>query len=295
MDSVVIVGIFAGCFVFVGTMVVVGLLLYFGGSLDRMAKEEAGLTTNLYETKARLHDHVLSRAKALSPMPPQLHLTFDRDSNSNSNDPPRVPPTKYALRPVTREDLDELFSISHGFLAAENLIWHYLDVGPFESKSEMEDVFFKSGTGTSTKGEQVLHVLEERHSQDSESRLVGMLTTADHSPQDLRLSVREFWLEPQSQQTGLAQLVMYHVLCHVFESTPVYRRLEWPCDGQNLRGRKFAHSFGFQLESLMSKHRIVKDANVDTAMFVIVNSDWPVVKAHVQGLVARRLARGRST
>lgn len=294
MDSVVLVGIFAGCFVFISTMVVVGALLYFGGSFDRIAREQAGLTTDMYETKAVLHDHVLERARQARPGT-ELRLCFPSTGNDDDDDHRSK---SYDLRPVTAsDDFTALFDASHGFHAAENLIWRFLDTGPFDTPAAMHAAYVSSSSSRIPRPSSTTHyVLEEKGRRcgppddDVEPlcrRFVGVLVIDDHARRHhLRLRVRDFWLIPACQHTGLAQLVMYHVACHVFESQLV-RRLEWRCDGQNLRGRKFAHRFGFQFESLMRKHRIVKDANVDTAVFVMVYSDWPVVKAQVQDLVAK--------
>jgi len=45
-------------------------------------------------------------------------------------------------------------------------------------------------------------------------------------------------------------------------------------DERHIIGRKFLARCGFELEAVMRKHRIVGKRNSNTALFVILNSDW---------------------
>jgi hypothetical protein len=46
-------------------------------------------------------------------------------------------------------------------------------------------------------------------------------------------------------------------------------------DARHLIGRKFVEQCGFMLESVLRKHRIVNRRNRDTALYVILNNEWP--------------------
>lgn len=72
ISPVVLAGIAAGALVFVGTLVAVYLLLQYGGSFDRMAREAAGLPATLGEQKPLLYDELLAKARALPPRPAPL-------------------------------------------------------------------------------------------------------------------------------------------------------------------------------------------------------------------------------
>ena len=86
-----------------------------------------------------------------------------------------------------------------------------------------------------------------------------------------------------------------------------YRRVELRIDAANARARKSAERAGFLLEGVLRKHRIVRSANRDAALYAMTNGDWRdgaearlarLVKAPDQQSIAGPDARkkaGRST
>lgn len=83
--------------------------------------------------------------------------------------------------------------------------------------------------------------------------------------------------------------------------------MELRIDTANARARKSAERAGFLLEGVLRKHRIVRSANRDTALYAMTNGDWRdgaearlarLVKAPDQESIAGPDARkkaGRST
>lgn len=53
-----------------------------------------------------------------------------------------------------------------------------------------------------------------------------------------------------------------------------YRRVSCEVDTRNQVARKFLERCTFQLEAILRKHKVVEDRNRDTAVYVILNSDW---------------------
>lgn len=53
-----------------------------------------------------------------------------------------------------------------------------------------------------------------------------------------------------------------------------YRRIEWCCDADNHAGRKLAARLGFVAEGVLRKHMVWRDANRDSALYALTNSDW---------------------
>ena len=50
--------------------------------------------------------------------------------------------------------------------------------------------------------------------------------------------------------------------------------MEWRCDAENISGKKVAERLGFALEGVLRKQMIWREANRDTALFGMTNSDW---------------------
>lgn len=54
-----------------------------------------------------------------------------------------------------------------------------------------------------------------------------------------------------------------------------YRRITAEVDERHLIGRKFLESCGFVLEAVLRKHKVVQRRNRNTALYVLLNSEWP--------------------
>lgn len=118
--------------------------------------------------------------------------------------------------------------------------------------------------------------------------MIGLLTLGEHSPRDLRVAIDCVWLTPSFQGSGsssganagaLVDTVLL-MLTHLFAVG--YRRVEWRCDGHNVRARRAGHSLGFVFEGVLRKHRVVKNCNCDTVVFAAINSEWPVMREHLE-------------
>ena len=103
---------------------------------------------------------------------------------------------------------------------------------------------------------------------------------SEHSPNNLRIELMHLWLSPAFQGTNTLTEVVLLLLKYLFDNG--YRRVEWRCDGHNVRARRAAHSLGFTFEGVMRKHRIIKKCNGDTVVFAAINSEWGVIEEHLQ-------------
>lgn len=61
-----------------------------------------------------------------------------------------------------------------------------------------------------------------------------------------------------------------------------YRRISVAVDARHVVGRKFIERCGFLLEATLRKHLIVNNRNRDSALYVILNSDWEHVSIQVK-------------
>ena len=120
------------------------------------------------------------------------------------------------LRPYdAAAHLEKVFAASdgspvyaHGPYDAEDLVWCYLDAGPFESakelaaaecmRADMDDgsrfVVLDSATGY----------------------VVGMLSLLHNSPSDLRVEVADIWITPAFQRTHVHTDLILTLLRHLF-------------------------------------------------------------------------------
>lgn len=73
-----------------------------------------------------------------------------------------------------------------------------------------------------------------------------------------------------------------------------YRRVEWRQDADNICGRKLAQQLGLELEGVLRKHMVLREANRDTALFAVTNSDWRErTEKQSQALLKARANKGQ--
>ncbi|KAJ0395914.1 hypothetical protein ATCC90586_000747 [Pythium insidiosum] len=276
VSTVVLIGILAGAVVFVGTLCAVYFLLQHGGSFERMKHEAVGMPSAVGEIKPLLYDQLLEQAKTMARKPAALKTPIVGELIS--------------IRNVSvSDDATTLFEISNGQprggiyrelrFDADELIWRYMDHGPFATAAE-----FKAAQ-CAEREDCRRFVIIENESQ----KPIGMLSLCDHSPRDLRVTLGDVWLVPAFQGSGVLSEAVLLMLKHLFALN--YRRVEWRCDGHNVRARRAAHSLGFTFEGVLRKHRVVKDCNCDTVVFAVINSDWPAVEEHLTGKVGSVVAK----
>ncbi|ETM39254.1 hypothetical protein L914_14574 [Phytophthora nicotianae] len=281
LTPAVLIGIAAGAMVFVGSLMAVFLLLRQGGSFDRMKQEAVGLPATLGEQKPLLYDELLDKAKTLELRPPLLGIDKLLEGK-------RVCIRDFAAS----SDTADLFAVSCGeprggifrnlTFSADEMIWRYLPHGPFASVAELKEFY-------STEEMDARHfVLMERESMQH----IGMVTLGEHSPQNLRIELMNLWLVPAFQGSAALTEVVLLLLKYLFDSG--YRRVEWRCDGHNVRARRAAHSLGFTFEGVMRKHRIIKNCNCDTVVFAAINSEWGVMEEHLQYKLHQALQKEES-
>jgi len=166
------------------------------------------------------------------------------------------------------EDVDELFSISHGSPGLEANIWTYLFAGPFQDVSGL-------------RGE-INHRLKEKTFpytviMKDTGKKVGSLSLMNIFPEHKRIEVGFIWYSPTVQKTFVNTEAVFVLMQFVFEDWKA-KRLEWKCNNLNERSKAAALRFGFKFEGLFRKHMIIRGQNRDTAWFSIIDSEWPEVK-----------------
>lgn len=95
------------------------------------------------------------------------------------------------------------------------------------------------------------------------------------------------WLERRAQRTGVNTEAKYLLLRHAFEALRVHR-VQLKTDARNQRSRDAISRIGARFEGVLRSQRpSYEDGLRDTAMFSVVEAEWPAVRARLEGMLAR--------
>ena len=82
-----------------------------------------------------------------------------------------------------------------------------------------------------------------------------------------------------SRQTGGTEA--FFLLARYVLETLGYRRLEWRCAASHTASRRAALRFGFTAEGILRQTAWAKGESWDTAMFSILDREWPAIGARL--------------
>lgn len=95
------------------------------------------------------------------------------------------------------------------------------------------------------------------------------------------------WLAASAQRTAVNTASCLLLMRHAFEVWRVHR-LVLKTDRRNERSRAAIERLGGRFEGILRQHLPAADGVVrDTAMFSIIQSEWPAVEARVEAMLAR--------
>jgi RimJ/RimL family protein N-acetyltransferase len=80
------------------------------------------------------------------------------------------------------------------------------------------------------------------------------------------------------KRTPAGTEAIYLLMKRVFDELG-YRRFEWKCDSLNAPSRSAALRYGFQYEGLFRQAVVYKGRSRDTALFSIIDGEWPAIRA----------------
>jgi RimJ/RimL family protein N-acetyltransferase len=112
----------------------------------------------------------------------------------------------------------------------------------------------------------------------ADGRCVGIATLMEIRPAMRVIEVGHIVYSPALQRTPLGTEAQYLLARYAFE-TLGYRRYEWKCHALNAPSRRAALRYGFKFEGILRQHMLAKGRNRDTAMFSMLDSEWPARKA----------------
>ena len=320
-----LVGICCGVVVFTVTIATVVYLLFRSGSISRLMEEmqqnprsasvpkgagakaakkgEAGPPPQ-YDTRPELYEHLLEAAKTLPlrPSPPLLEGRY------------------LEVRLLEPGDISVLIEASNGSAQYHESaydpvtrIWGWLSLVPpsvflqLSAKPSVENTAAAGGSGSSSCStakttDDWPYSSEAAFAQHFGvapvngahlviidtivQKPVGMLSLVCNQPSNLVITLDNLWLTPayQGHSRKFAHEALLLVLGWLFD-TANYRRVVCEVDVRHAVMRKFIERCGFQSEGVLRKHKIISRRNRDTALYVLLNSDWTdaalVLKRHL--------------
>jgi RimJ/RimL family protein N-acetyltransferase len=109
-------------------------------------------------------------------------------------------------------------------------------------------------------------------------RALGSTRYMNIVPRDYGLEIGTTWLTPAVWRSAVNSECKLLLLQHAFEALGCIR-VQIKTDRRNERSRRAIERLGAQFEGILRQHMIVRDgAYRDTAMYSIIDSEWPAVK-----------------
>ena len=174
------------------------------------------------------------------------------------------------LRPDHWSDLWAVF-------AGHDRVWTYIGAdGPFAEAAEFSACIARRATAEDPYAYAII---------DSQDRAVGYVTLMRINPPMRVIEVGHVLYSPALQRTPLGTEAQYLLAKYAFE-TLGYRRYEWKCNSHNAASRQAALRYGFAYEGILRQQMIAKGRNRDTAIFSMLDSEWPIRKARFERWLA---------
>lgn len=113
-------------------------------------------------------------------------------------------------------------------------------------------------------------------------KCVGMTTYMNIDPVTPRLEIGSTWICPSVQKTQINTECKYLLLQHAFEELQCIA-VEFRTHFVNHQSRRAIERLGAKLDGVLRSHMVMANGTVrDTAVYSILVSEWPTVKANLQ-------------
>ena len=121
----------------------------------------------------------------------------------------------------------------------------------------------------------------------SDGRVVGATTFLDIRRANRGLEIGNTWLAKEAQRTPINTEAKLLQLTQAFEKLGAWR-VQLKTDERNTRSREAIARLGCTFEGILRRYQLRYDGYVrNTAMFSLLDSDWPAAKAKLEGRLAR--------
>ena len=175
---------------------------------------------------------------------------------------------------------------AEGLLAAgrDPAVFQYLLIPPFRSVEEVGDMIDEALRAQAA-GTEVAYATVRR----SDGRIVGSTRFIDIRRSHRGLEIGWTWIAPEAQRSAVNTEAKYLMLRHAFEVWGALR-VQLKTDANNARSRAAIERLGATFEGILRKQLVRPHDGYqrDTAMFSIIESEWPAVKAGLEAKLARQ-------
>ena len=110
--------------------------------------------------------------------------------------------------------------------------------------------------------------------QNVTNHFVGMVMLLNDEPEHLSVQLQIPFTAPKYQASTSKECMEGYFLLIDRLFAYGYRRIYMMIDTQDIQSTQFIHRMGFTYEGCLYKHRIVKDANRNSNIYAMLNSDW---------------------
>mmetsp|Transcript_15568 Transcript_15568/g.31689 ORF Transcript_15568/g.31689 Transcript_15568/m.31689 type:complete len:480 (-) Transcript_15568:240-1679(-) len=142
-------------------------------------------------------------------------------------------------------------------------VWGFLDYGPFpNAKFMLESPVFQ------LQHDQAAFAIIESVTD----RILGVIHLTKDDPKNLNIQMELPIIKPTSEGTVEQIEACFLLLDRLFAFG--YRRVQLCVDTQDVVGKRLPQRLGFTQEGQIPKHMIVKEANRDSIIYGMLNSDW---------------------
>jgi RimJ/RimL family protein N-acetyltransferase len=192
-----------------------------------------------------------------------------------------VGPVVLTGRHVRLEPLSEAHVVGLAEIGVGQDFWDFMLYGRMESVDDMRnwvrDIMARGEKGTDLPFA-VIHL--------ASGQVAGATRYLNIMPKDRGLEIGGTWYGLEFQRTAVNTECKYLLLRHAFETLGCIR-VQFKADARNERSLRGIERIGAQREGVLRNHMLLSDGRRrDSVYFSIIDSEWPQVKTHLQGLMA---------
>jgi N-acetyltransferase len=197
----------------------------------------------------------------------------------NGSDPFSLVGRDVRLEPMSLAHLPALTAVG-----ADPEIWRWYSVNG--ATPETMRAFVQDAIDSQAKGSAVPFTVF-----DAAGAIVGSTRFGAIERKHKRAEIGWTFLAPRCQRTGINTEMKYLMLRHAFEAWGL-QRVEFKTDSLNEKSRNALKRIGALEEGTLRNHMITFTGRVRHSVYYsVTREDWPRVKQHLEGLMARHGAR----